>query len=469
MTLDWETCRRALSAHDGRFDGLFFVGVSSTGIYCRPVCPTKTPKPENCTFYGSAAAAEAAGYRPCLRCRPELAPGRSAVDAVHTWAKAAVRRIEEGALTEQSIAELAREMGISERHLRRVVQSEFGVSPVELAQTQRLLTAKQLLADTTLSMGEIALASGFSSIRRFNALFVSRYGMAPSRVRKRSRKLSDVVTCELGFRPPYNWPAMLGFLEARAAVGVESVTVERYCRTVEIQGRQGWITVELHPRKSALTIGLSASLAPVLPVLLKRVKRLFDLSAEPCRIEEALGSIVRDPGLRLPGAFDGFEIAVRAILGQQVSVQAASVIAGKFATAFGEPFDCPIPQLRQISPSPARIAALTVDQVAEVGIIRSRAHAIIELARALVEKRLDLRPGVDVERTVSALCQIPGIGPWTAEYVAMRALGWPDAFPASDLGLRKALGGASEKEALTTAETWRPWRSYAAIHLWSTL
>ena len=469
MTLDQETCRRALAAHDSRFDGIFFVGVSSTGIYCRPVCPAKTPKPENCTFYGTHAAAEAAGYRPCLRCRPEIAPGRSNVDAVQAWAKAAVRRIEEGALAEQSIAELAEEMGISERHLRRVVQTEFGVSPIALGQTQRLLTAKQLLADTHLSVGEIAFASGFKSLRRFNALFVSRYGFAPSRIRKRTKQVSDTIICDLAYRPPFNWEAMLRFLEGRAATGVEAVIGNAYMRTVQIKNHAGWVAVVPHPSKAALRVRASSVLAPVLPPLLARLKRLFDLAAEPHRIQEALGDLAKDPGLRVPGAFDGYEIAVRAILGQQVSVHAASVIAGKFAMAFGEPAETPYAELTRFSPSPASVALLQPEQIAETGIIRSRANAIVELARAVVAKQVVLRPGADVEATMAGLCALPGIGPWTAEYISMRALAWPDAFPSSDLGIRKALGMVSAGQAEAIAEAWRPWRSYAAMHLWSTL
>jgi AraC family transcriptional regulator of adaptative response / DNA-3-methyladenine glycosylase II len=526
MRLDPESCHRALDTHDPRFDGLFFVGISSTGIYCRPVCPTRQTKRENRTFYPTAAAAEAAGYRPCLRCRPELAPGRSSVDAVNAWARAAVRRIEDGALGEMSLEELASELGISARHLRRVVQSEYGVSPVELAQTQKLLTAKGLLTDTDLPIGEVAMASGFASVRRFNALFGERYGLTPSKLRKKGGATGrDSIMCSVSYRPPLDWCGLIDFIAYRAACGVEAIDGTAYLRTVSIKGRSGWIRVtpelgvrsaELGTRNSELREGrseigisespshkrhslkveVSNSLAPVLPEVLVRVRRLFDLAAEPCAIAEALGELVLNPGIRVPGAFDGFEIAVRAILGQQVSVQAASVIAGRFSQAFGEPIDTPYPQLNRLTPSPAKIAALDPSDIAATGIIASRARAIVSLAQAIVDKEIVLRPGSDVAATMARLCKVPGIGPWTAEYVAMRSLSWPDAFPASDLGIRKALalrpviedrgdrphpplgtspgagedsGLPSEKEVLARAEAWRPWRSYAAMHLWRTL
>lgn len=518
MNLDPEACHRALDTHDPRFDGLFFVGISSTGIYCRPVCPTRQTKRENRTFYPTAAAAEASGYRPCLRCRPELAPGRASVDAVNTWARAAVRRIEDGALGEMSLEELAQELGISDRHLRRVVQSEYGVSPVELAQTQKLLTAKRLLTDTDLPIGEVALASGFSSIRRFNALFSERYNLTPTKLRKKGGITGrDSILCEVGYRPPLDWCGLLEFIAYRASCGVEAMDGSAYIRTVSIKGKKGWVRVtpNLESRvadrgsfvRHTLKVELSTSLAAVLPEVLVRVKRLFDLSAEPCAIAEALGDLCQDPAVRVPGAFDGFEIAVRAILGQQVSVQAASVISGKFAQAFGEPIKTPYPQLNRIFPTAAQVAKLEPNDIAATGIINSRARAIVGLAQAIVEKRVVLRPGADAEATKEALCKIPGIGPWTAEYVAMRALAWPDAFPASDLGIRKAMAKAAargvyespspdvdlqvrgrrphppagtspvpgeermptEKEVIARAEAWRPWRSYAAMHLWRSL
>ncbi len=512
MHLDLEACHRALDTHDPRFDGLFFVGISSTGIYCRPVCPTRQTKRENRTFYPTAAAAEAAGYRPCLRCRPELAPGRSSVDAVNAWARAAVRRIEDGALGEMSLEALAAELGISGRHLRRVVQSEYGVSPVELAQTQKLLTAKGLLTDTDLPIGEVAMASGFASVRRFNALFGERYGLTPSKLRKKGGATGrDSIMCSVSYRPPLDWCGLIEFIAYRAACGVEATDGTAYLRTVSIKGRNGWIRVtpELGTRSAVLGISespshkrhslkveVSTSLAPVLPEVLVRVRRLFDLAAEPCAIAEALGDLVQNPGIRVPGAFDGFEIAVRAILGQQVSVQAASVIAGRFTQAFGESIETPYSQLNRLTPSPAKVAALDPSEIAATGIIASRARAIVALAQAIVDKEIVLRPGSDVAATMARLCKVPGIGPWTAEYVAMRALSWPDAFPASDLGIRKALalrrvteecrtrphppsgtspgagedsGLPSEKEVLARAEAWRPWRSYAAMHLWRTL
>lgn len=469
MRLDPAVCHAALDAHDPRFDGLFFVGVTSTGIYCRPICPARTPKRENRTFHPSAAAAEAAGFRPCLRCRPETAPGRSSVDAIAAWARAAVRRIEDGALTEQSVPELAEELGISDRHLRRVIQHEFGVSPVELAQTHRLLTAKRLLTDTRLPLGEVALASGFSSVRRFNALFSERYRLTPTHIRKKG-KPEDTVTCELPYRPPLDWKWLIDFVGFRACCGVEARDGDSYLRTVSLKNHKGWIRVGHHPTKNALKVEMSEDLAHVLPEVLTRVKRIFDLHAEPQTIVEALGPLAAEnPGLRIPGAFDGFELAVRAILGQQVSVQAACVIAGRFMQAFGEPIETAFPALNKIAPTPARIAQLEPETIAEQGIIKSRAKAIVALAQKVAAKEIVLRPGVDVDATIEKLCQVPGIGPWTAHYVAMRALGYPDAFPHGDVALKKALGASTEKDVLCAGENYRPWRAYAAIHLWHSL
>jgi AraC family transcriptional regulator of adaptative response / DNA-3-methyladenine glycosylase II len=409
------------------------------------------------------------------------------VDAVNAWARAAVRRIEDGALGEMSLAELALELGISDRHLRRVVQSEYGVSPVELAQTQKLLTAKRLLTDTDLPIGEVALASGFSSVRRFNSLFIERYRLTPSRLRRKGGASGrDSIVCEVSYRPPLDWCGLLEFIAGRASCGVEAVDGTAYMRTVSLKGKTGWIRVtpNLGTRsaglgtdpsttrvvKSTLKVEVSNSLATVLPEVLVRVRRLFDLSAEPCAIAEVLGNeLVQDPGIRVPGAFDGFEIAVRAILGQQVSVHAASVIAGKFTQAFGEVIETPYPALNRLTPPASKIAALDPSDVAATGIIASRARAIVALAKAVVDKEVALRPGADAAATMERLCKIPGIGPWTAEYIAMRALSWPDAFPASDLGIRKALDMCTEREALARAEAWRPWRSYAAMHLWRTL
>lgn len=465
MTLDAESCYRALRTHDARFDGRFFVGASTTGIYCRPVCPARTPRRENCSFYSSAAAAEAAGLRPCLRCRPELAPGFAAVDAARRLAYAVALWLEEG--DSGSLETLARRLGVTGRHLRRAFREELGVSPIEYAQTQRLLTAKRLLTDTALSVTDVAHASGFRSLRRFQAAFRDRYRLQPSALRARSRADAGELVLDLAYRPPYDWESILGFLAGRAIPGVESVENDAYRRTVAIGRSRGWIAVRHIPARRALRVEVSGSLAKAVPAVLVRVKRLFDLSCRPDAVAEALGPLASSrPGLRVPGAFDGFEVAVRGILGQQVSVAAASRLTGKFAKRFGAPIDTPVPGLELVFPAASTVAAAGAEAITDVGLVRARAGAIHAVAKACASGAIRLVPGVDVEATVDALVSLPGIGPWTAQYLAMRALAWPDAFPEGDLVLRKALGGVTAKEALARAEAWRPWRAYAAMHVW---
>ncbi len=476
MLLDADQCYKALTAHDARFDGRFFVGVASTRIYCRPVCTVRTPLRRNCHFYPSAAAAEAEGYRPCLRCRPELAPGHAAVDANRRLAQAAAGLIDDGRLApEARLPELARTLGVTDRHLRRVFGDEFGVSPVEYAQTQRLLLAKRLLTDTDMPVIDVAMASGFASLRRFNHLFRTRYRMTPGALRRTApAEPRDVLTFDLAYRPPYDWDAMRDFLARRAVTGVEAVEGRRYLRTVRLErgGKAvtGWIAVTPSRKPRALAVTASASLAGVLPAVLARAKHLFDLACHPDDIAACLGPLAEaHPGLRLPGAFDGFEIAVRAILGQQVTVKAAAVIAGRFVAKFGAPVETPHAALTHLFPAPARIAALDPSEVAATGIIATRAKAIVALATELAAGRLHLEPSSDIETTLAALERLPGIGPWTAHYIAMRALAWPDAFPHPDVAVLKAMKEADQRRASRLAERWRPWRAYAVLHLWKSL
>ncbi len=476
MHLDPAQCYRALLTHDARFDGRFFVGVGTTRIYCRPVCTAKTPLARNCRYFPSAAAAESEGYRPCLRCRPELAPGYAAVDANRRLAQSAATRIEDGRLEDASLADLAAALGVTDRHLRRVFRQEFGVTPVAYAQTQRLLLAKRLLTDTALPVLEVAMASGFASLRRFNDLFRTRYRLTPGGLRKRAAAptQADRLSFDLGYRPPYDWPALLAFLGTRAVAGVEASDARRYRRTVRLErgGRThaGWIEIAPSPRRSALRLTASASLAGALPLLIARVKQLLDLACHPEEIAAALGPLARThPGLRLPGAMDGFEIAVRAILGQQVTVKAATTIAGRFARAFGETIETPQAGLDCLFPTAEAIAAKAPTDIAALGIIASRARAIHALARALAAGTVQLDPAAPVEPTLAALQALPGIDPWTAHYIAMRALAWPDAFPHPDVAVLKAMGEADGKRALARAEAWRPWRSYAVLHLWKSL
>ena len=475
MLLDANQCYRALRTHDARFDGRFFVGVATTRVYCRPVCTARMPHRVNCRFFPSAAAAEAHGFRPCLRCRPELAPGHSTVDANRRLAQSAAGLIDDGRLADARLPELAVALGVTDRHLRRVFQEEFGVAPVEYAQTQRLLLAKRLLTDTAMPVIEVALASGFASLRRFNHLFRTRYRMTPGELR-RSAPVSaagERLAFELAYRPPYDWDAMRDFLARRAIAGVEAVEGNRYLRTLRIEHRgralAGDVCVAPSPRRAALRVTLSPSLAGALPAVLARLKHLLDLACRPDEIAAALGPLARrHPGLRLPGAVDGFEIAVRAILGQQVTVKAASTLAGRFAERFGAPLDSSYPALRCVFPPPAVVAALEPARIAELGIIAARARAIVALARALEQGALRLEPSAPVDETLAALAALPGIGPWTAQYVAMRALAWPDAFPHPDVAVLKALGERGPR-AVAYAERWRPWRSYAVLHLWKSL
>lgn len=474
MRLEPDHCYQALKARDARFDGLFFVGVSTTGIYCRPVCTVRLPGFDRCTFYSSAAKAEAAGYRPCLRCRPELAPGTAPVDAVRHTAALAVARIEAGGLAETDMAGLAAEFSISSRQLRRIIQHEYGVAPIELDQTRRLLLAKQLLTDTSLRIGDIAYASGFSSVRRFNHLFRTRYKLNPSALRRRTnRPETDVVTLKLGFRAPLAWSALVQFLSARGALGAEAQDGNGYRRTVRIGRHSGWIVATCDSQRSLLHVEVAQTLLPVLAQLRARLQQLFDLDANPRVIEAHLSadaylasSIRLMPGLRVPGALDGFELAMRAVLGQQISVKAATTLYGRLTTVFGLQVTTPFADLNRTTPRAADIADAKIQKIIDCGLPRKRAQTLQTLAANVAQDQLRLEPTANVAETYAMLVDIPGIGPWTAQYIAMRALANPDAFPEGDLGLRKALRMENTAQMKRVTERWRPWRAYAAMALW---
>ena len=489
---------KALRARDSRFDGRLYFGVTSTGVYCRPICASRTPRREHCRFFASAAGAERAGFRPCLRCRPELAPGLSSVEAGPRLAGAAAALIEEGVLDREGVHGLSSRLGIGERHLRRVFDAQFGVSPIEWAQTQRLLLAKRLLTDTRLPVTEIALASGFASVRRFNDCFARRYRLAPSDLRRgaadpasgagRGDDAVDGLVFRLGYRPPLDWPALAAFLQRRAIEGVEWIDASRrragraepvYRRVLRVRAadgrdRIGWIEVSRPPARrggrDALELRVDPALVGAIPAVLGRVRRALDLGCRPDEVAAALGELAAGhEGLRLPSAFDGFEIAVRAVLGQQVTVRQAHALAGRVAASFGEPLATPWAELRHAFPSAAALADVDPERIAALGITRQRARTIVSLARALADGSLRLEPDVDVPATIARLREIPGVGDWTAQYLAMRALAWPDAFPSADVGVMRALGAASAREAAAAAERWRPWRAYAVVHLWRTL
>jgi AraC family transcriptional regulator of adaptative response / DNA-3-methyladenine glycosylase II len=478
---DKHAAYRALTSRDARFDGVFFVGVTSTGIYCRPICPVKAPQQKNCRFFSSAESAEKSGFRPCLRCRPELAPGNAPVDHAHRVANLMAQRIDEGLLEDGAgLEDIAKDFQLSSRQLRRIIQKELGVSPIELLQTRRLLLAKQLLTESKLSVTEIAFASGFSSLRRFNHAFLAQYRMPPSRLRKQVRDGSaaensgPTTTLQLGYRPPFDWDHLLAFLKGRRVRDVELVTSDAYLRTVRLGRNTGWIRVTQATDKSALNVELSNSLVPALPALLGRLRNVFDLAARPDLIAAQLSKdkslrqkVRKNPGIRVPGAFDGFEMAVRAVLGQQVTVKAATTLAGRFAEAFGKKIDTPFPELTRLTPLAERVAKASVDDIAKLGIVSARAKTILALAQAFHSGALRLDANALPNEMIEKLTHFPGIGQWTAHYIAMRGLRWPDAFPKEDIAVRKNLGGVSAKRAEELSQAWKPWRSYAVMHIWN--
>lgn len=502
----------ALAARDARFDGRFFTGVTSTGIYCRPVCAVRTPRRENCRFFTLAAQAESAGFRPCLRCRPELAPrlpAWSIQDAQGILVREALRCLDaEGALWDGAAAgaqqgpgardgaapiqRVAARLGVSDRHLRRVFESALGISPLQYLQTRRLLAAKQLLTDTALPVTSVAMASGFGSVRRFNAAFTQHYGLQPTALRRSGDALdigAAAGAVRLGFRPPLDAPALLAFFAQRRIQGMEAVDAQalELRRTVRLQDAEGractgWLAARFDagagprggPPKPQVHLRVSASLLPLLPGVIARVRGLFDLDADPDAIHAVLrADFPQGEGLRVPGAWDGFELAVRAVLGQQVTVAAARTLAQRLVERWGESTETPWPELTRLFPSPAALAACEPDALGQLGIVRQRQAAILALSRAVAEGRLALHAAADVEATLAALRALPGIGDWTAHYIAMRALRWPDAFPAGDVALHKALGVRSAPRPAQAAEeasqAWRPWRSYAVVRAWSGL
>ncbi len=474
----------AVDARDPRFDGVFFVGITTTRIYCRPVCPSRLARDSHRRFFESAAAAEQAGFRPCLRCRPELAPpsgaegGRVGLDAVARLARAAAQRIAAGALNGRSVAELAAELGVSERHLRRALEREIGVSPLDLAQTHRLLLARRLLVDTDLSVTRVAYASGFQSLRRFNAAFREQYGMPPSALRRRepaapARRVAS-VSLTLAYRPPFAWQALLACLQRDATPGVERFAAGRYARTVRLEGCSGFFSAEDVPADRHLRVDVSASLLPVLMPLIAGLRRLFDLDAEPAVVDAhlaqgGLGALVaRRPGVRLPGTLDGFELALRTLLGPRGRWSAATgSLAGRVTAALGEPLDTGIPGLTHLAPTAARVAEAGAKRLEGLGVPPRRAATIAAVARAVVSGALRLEPGGqgDVAATRHALRAIDGVTERLATVIVLRTLDWPDAFPATDRTLQRAARVSGAGALLARAEAWRPWRAYAALHL----
>jgi AraC family transcriptional regulator of adaptative response / DNA-3-methyladenine glycosylase II len=480
MDLDHDACYRALSLRDARFDGRFFTGVKTTGIYCRPICPARTPRSENVTFFPTAAAAQEAGFRPCLRCRPETAPDLGAWRGTSNTVSRALGLIELGALDQADVDALAGRLGVGERQLRRLFRQHLGASPVAVAQTRRVLLAKQLIHETPLPMAEIAFAAGFGSIRRFNETFHALFGRAPRDLRR--AKGPDVsagprgeIELLLRYHPPYDWQSVLEFLRRRAIPGIEVVTADRYARSVQLDGIKGTVAVE-PASGNALRATVQFPKLSALPVIIARLRRVFDLAADPGPIaahlakDPALAPLVKArPGLRVPGAWDGFELAIRAVLGQQITVAAAARLAGRLVAAQGERLAEPDGDLTHAFPRPEALAAA---DLTSLGMPRARAAALSGVAAAaLADKHLfDATRGLD--DAVQRLRSIRGVGEWTAQYIALRQLREPDAFPAADIGLMRAMAcregrGHSSSELLDRANAWRPWRAYAAQHLWA--
>ncbi|HYC56399.1 MAG TPA: AlkA N-terminal domain-containing protein [Candidatus Binatia bacterium] len=509
MNLDRDRCYRAMTSHDARFDGRFFIGVRTTGIYCRPVCRVRLPHLKNVTFYPCAAAAEQAGFRACRRCRPEAAPGSAAWMGTSATVARAMRLIDAGALDGASVADLAGRLGVSERHLRRLFDQHVGAAPNQIALTRRLHLARRLLDDSSLSVAEIALASGFGSIRRFNAAMQVAFGDTPSRLRQVatprraataeslragaasgtvcdgagaasravcSDRASANVTLRLGYRPPLDWGWMLSFLAARTIAGVEAVADGTYRRAIRIGDVLGRIEVGCDEERRELVASVSVQSSNALGAVSRRLARCFDCHADP----QAIAAVLRTdaflrplvdhvPGLRLPATWEPFEAAVRAVVGQQVSVAAARTILAKLSARFGASLgEAAVDGIAGAFPTAQELAEA---DLAGIGMPRSRIETLRSLATAVAAGSLPLTESSDPRETVEMLQTVRGIGRWTAEYVAMRGLADPDALPYGDLGLLRAI--STPKSAITAvvlderSQAWRPWRAYAAIHLWS--
>ncbi|WP_240492892.1 DNA-3-methyladenine glycosylase 2 family protein [Candidatus Terasakiella magnetica] len=463
MNLEHDICYQALKTRDARFDGRFFTGVSSTGIFCRPICPASTPKPENCTFYPSASAAINAGFRPCLRCRPESAPASPAWLGTEATVRRALRLIEDGALDDgQSLSELCARLGIGERHLRRLFQSHLGASPKQIAQTRRLMFAKKLLVQTKAPITEIALGSGFNSLRRFNDAYKTAFGFAPSHERKNKSEETNTqeTVLHFNFRPPYDWDGLLSFFKERALDEIETVSMTSYERLICIEGHKGSLRVSCDEKKNRLKAVIKDIPTAHLKTVSRKIRRLFDVDADPVGIAHDLSHdpvlmplVKAHPGLRLPGAWDGFEIAVRAIIGQQISVKGARTICNRLVERIGT----------GLFPTADEIMNADLDGL---GLTGRR----ITTLKKLSENWCGLDKAKPVEETLKELCALPGIGPWTAHYIVMRSFGEPDIYPVDDLallrGLEKLGQPCTKADLKERAQNWRPWRAYGALYLW---
>ena len=473
MVLDRQVCSRARLSRDPRFDGKFYIGVIGSRVYCRPICPAPTAKEKNVRYFPTAAAAAEAGFRPCLRCRPESCPGTPAWIGTSNTVSRALRLIEESGLEDGGVEQLADRLGVGSRHLRRLFVRHLGATPIAVAQTRRLHFAKKLIDETRLPMHEIAVASGFGSVRRFNAGIHKVYHRTPTQIRRLVRhtaaQAENHYLFRLHFRPPYHWQGMVDFLAPRATPGVEVVDGAVYRRTIAMAGHEGSFEVSLDPSRDALLVRIGFPDPRSLFHIVERIRAMFDLNADWASIERTLrsdaalaASVHANPGLRVPGCWNAFELAVRAILGQQVTVKGATSLAGRLATTFGKHVTASN-GLTHIFPSPDALANAKLESV---GLTGARAETIRALAREVSRGKIKFEGVIDAEDFLHRLCEIPGIGNWTAQYIAMRALGEPDAFPSTDLGLLRSLSLRSAKELERRALPWRPWRAYAAMYLW---
>lgn len=485
MNLDHDACYRAIVTRDVRFDGRLYIGVRTTGIYCRPICPARTPKRENVTFYPTAAAAQEAGFRPCLRCRPENSPDLAVWNGTSNTVKRALALIGEGAMDGETVDHLAGQLGVGERHLRRLFQQHLGASPIAIAQTRRILFAKQLIMETRMPMTEIAHAAGFGSIRRFNAVFQALYKRPPGALRRTRQDahsnvstVSDIVL-PMAYAAPYDWSSMISFLKARAIPGVEWVDRKnRYHRSITLDGCQGTVRVAFDENKKCLRATIRFPRVSSLAFIVSRLRRVFDLTANPTAIDTHLANdsrltslIAARPGLRVPGAWDGFELGIRAILGQQISVGAATALAGKLVSQYGKPLDTSLKTegLSHVFPSAKCLAAA---DLRSLGMPGTRARALSALSKAVLENPNMFSASQTSDVTLERLKALPGVGDWTSQYILMRAFSEPDAFPAADIGLMRAMATKKGQrptpaKLLERAEIWRPWRAYAALHLWT--
>ena len=485
MVLDPDAAYKVLQAHDARFDGRLFIGVTSTRVYCRPVCRVKLPQRRNCRFYVNAASAERDGFRPCLRCRPEQAPGLSLTDSPTVLAQHAAQLLNQAAHDGDEVAlpAVAARLGVTDRHLRRIFLAAHGVTPIDYLTTQRLLLAKQLLTDTALSVTDVALAAGFGSQRRFNAAFAERYRLSPTGLRRAQRSSNamaprDAVVgpaLRLGYRPPYDIEGVIGYFAARAVAGVETIDQPSHTlrRTLAFahqgQACAGWLALRFIAERHEIEAVVSPSLAHALGAVVQRLRQGLDLDADPVPIDAALTALPGVPGIRVANGFDGFEIATRVILGQQVTVAAARTLTRRLVEALGEPIATPFADLNRLFPTAERLAQATPDAIGRLGIVRQRVGALQALAREVCAGRIVLNRGAPLASTLDALRALPGVGEWTVQLIAMRALAWPDAFPASDIGVMNALGTRDAKAVAEQSQAWRPWRSYAVMRLWQTL